>query len=61
MKANRMVKNAINAAVYAKAGGIGVSAAAGIPGAMGPVAGVAMGAKVTTGTLKLMGGSKRKR
>lgn len=58
--ANKMVKNAINAATYAKVGGVGVSAASSIGGGLGAVAGTAMAGKVTVGTLKMMGGKRRR-
>jgi len=57
---NKMVKNAINTAVYAKVGGVAISAAGATPGPLGPALGTAVGAKVFKGTLKTMGGAKKR-
>jgi hypothetical protein len=58
---NKMVKRAINTAVYAKVGGVAITAAGATPGPLGPALGAAVGGKVFKGTLKTMGGYRRRR
>jgi len=56
-----IVKKAVGTAMHASLGGVAISAAGATPGPLGPALGAAVGAKVFKGTLKSMGGSRRRR